>query len=112
MCPRRTNSAKRTGAVAPGPRLIHQAHPDGQRSPEFKTMELQYLALMVFCYHQRDLGRIWWRPPLLFWARPFTFIGSAAGKPMNHDNHPASYIRGILNTVKTIAMVGISPKDV
>jgi predicted CoA-binding protein len=30
---------------------------------------------------------------------------------MNHDQYPNSYIRGILNTVKTIAMVGISPKD-
>jgi hypothetical protein len=30
---------------------------------------------------------------------------------MNHDNYPDAYIRGILNTVKTIAMVGISPKD-
>jgi predicted CoA-binding protein len=30
---------------------------------------------------------------------------------MNHDNYPDNYIRGILNTVKTIAMVGISPKD-
>src|SRR5689334_21819951 len=30
---------------------------------------------------------------------------------MNHDNYPDTYIRGILNTVKTIAMVGISPKD-
>ncbi len=30
---------------------------------------------------------------------------------MNHDNYPDGYIRGILNTVKTIAMVGISPKD-
>jgi uncharacterized protein len=30
---------------------------------------------------------------------------------MNHDNYPDSYIRGILKTVKTIAMVGISPKD-
>jgi predicted CoA-binding protein len=30
---------------------------------------------------------------------------------MNHDNYSDSYIRGILNTVKTIAMVGISPKD-
>ena len=30
---------------------------------------------------------------------------------MNHDNYPDSYIRGILNTVKTIAMVGVSPKD-
>jgi len=30
---------------------------------------------------------------------------------MNHDSYPDSYIRGILNTVKTIAMVGISPKD-
>ena len=28
---------------------------------------------------------------------------------MNHDSYPDSYIRGILNTVKTIAMVGISP---
>jgi uncharacterized protein len=30
---------------------------------------------------------------------------------MDHDNYPDSTIRGILNTVKTIAMVGISPKD-
>jgi predicted CoA-binding protein len=30
---------------------------------------------------------------------------------MNHDNYPDSYIRGILNTVKSIAMVGISSKD-
>jgi hypothetical protein len=30
---------------------------------------------------------------------------------MNHDDYPDSYIRGILNAVKTIAMVGISPKD-
>ena len=30
---------------------------------------------------------------------------------MNHDNYPDSYIRGILNTVKTIAMVGMSPKE-
>ncbi len=30
---------------------------------------------------------------------------------MNHDAYSDSYIRGILNTVKTIAMVGISPKD-
>ena len=30
---------------------------------------------------------------------------------MYHDTYPDSYIRGILNTVKTIAMVGISPKD-
>jgi predicted CoA-binding protein len=30
---------------------------------------------------------------------------------MDHDNYPDSYIRGILNTVKTIVMVGISPKD-
>lgn len=31
---------------------------------------------------------------------------------MDHDHYPDSYVRGILNTVKTIAMVGISPKDV
>jgi predicted CoA-binding protein len=31
---------------------------------------------------------------------------------MNHDEYSDSYIRGILNTVKTIAMVGISPKDI
>lgn len=30
---------------------------------------------------------------------------------MNHDNYDDNYIRGILNTVKTIAMVGVSPKD-
>jgi len=30
---------------------------------------------------------------------------------MNHDTYNDSYIRGVLNTVKSIAMVGISPKD-
>ncbi len=30
---------------------------------------------------------------------------------MDHDNYADSYIRGILNTAKTIAMVGISPKE-
>jgi predicted CoA-binding protein len=30
---------------------------------------------------------------------------------MNHDAYSDSYIRGILNTVKTIAMVGFSPKE-
>jgi predicted CoA-binding protein len=30
---------------------------------------------------------------------------------MNHDSYPDTYIRGILNTVKTIAMVGLSPKE-
>jgi uncharacterized protein len=30
---------------------------------------------------------------------------------MNHDAYPDTYIRGLLNSVKTIAMVGISPKD-
>jgi predicted CoA-binding protein len=33
------------------------------------------------------------------------------GRTMNHDSYPDSYIRGILNTVKTIAMVGASAKD-
>jgi uncharacterized protein len=30
---------------------------------------------------------------------------------MNHDAYPDSYVRGILNTVKKIAMVGFSPKE-
>jgi predicted CoA-binding protein len=30
---------------------------------------------------------------------------------VNHDAYADTYIRGILNTVKTIAMVGVSPKD-
>ena len=30
---------------------------------------------------------------------------------MHHDSYSDNYIRGILNTVKSIAMVGISPKD-
>jgi predicted CoA-binding protein len=30
---------------------------------------------------------------------------------MSHDSYDDGYIRGILNTVKTIAMVGVSPKD-
>jgi hypothetical protein len=31
---------------------------------------------------------------------------------MNHDNYPDDYIRGILNGVKSIAMVGASPSEV
>lgn len=43
---------------------------------------------------------------------PFPFIVAASMVAfMNHDSYPDSYIRGILNTVKTIAMVGISPKE-
>ena len=30
---------------------------------------------------------------------------------MDHDSYPDAYIRGILNTVKSIAMIGISPKE-
>jgi uncharacterized protein len=30
---------------------------------------------------------------------------------MNHDSYPDTYIRGILNTVKTVAMVGASEKE-
>ena len=52
-----------------------------------------------------------WRP-LLFRPAGFTFGTTTTGKLMDHDSYPDSYIRGILNTVKTIAMVGISPKDV
>ena len=33
------------------------------------------------------------------------------GQRMNHETYSDAYIRGILNTVKTIAMVGISPKE-
>ena len=38
-----------------------------------------------------------------------TTIGIAVR--INHDTYSDSYIRSILNSVKTIAMVGISPKD-
>jgi uncharacterized protein len=31
---------------------------------------------------------------------------------MDHDDYSDAYIRGILNTVKTTAMVGLSPKDI
>src|SRR3954451_8386155 len=30
---------------------------------------------------------------------------------MNHDSYPDPYIRGILNMVKSIAIVGFSPKE-
>jgi predicted CoA-binding protein len=36
---------------------------------------------------------------------------NAPTRSMNHDTYSDNYIRGILNTVKSIAMVGISPKD-
>jgi uncharacterized protein len=38
-------------------------------------------------------------------------FGTKGADPrMNHDSYDDSYIRGILNTVKTIAMVGVSAK--
>jgi predicted CoA-binding protein len=39
------------------------------------------------------------------------FAATPPAHMMNHDSYPDSYIRGILNTVKTIAMVGASQKD-
>src|ERR1700692_910774 len=36
---------------------------------------------------------------------------AARALSMNHDGYPDSYIRGILNTVKAIAMVGASGKE-
>ena len=39
------------------------------------------------------------------------FALQSEARTMNHDHYDDSYIRGILNTVKTIAMVGLSPKD-
>lgn len=40
-------------------------------------------------------------------GRPLKFSAPA----MNHDSYSDNYIRGILNTVKTIAMVGASEKE-
>ena len=40
-----------------------------------------------------------------------TMFSAETDTRMNHDNYPDSTIRGILNTVKSIAMVGVSPKD-
>ena len=34
--------------------------------------------------------------------------GPPSWRPMNHDNYDDAYIRGILNTVRTIAVVGVS----
>src|SRR5689334_3383939 len=54
--------------------------------------------------------------PCCRWSRAFSVsvrlqLMAAAADIMNHDNYPDTFIRGILNTVKTIAMVGISPKE-
>ena len=38
--------------------------------------------------------------------------GELTAITMNHDSYPDSYIRGILNTVKTIAMVGASQNEI
>ena len=41
--------------------------------------------------------------------RPRAYVGITTRRAgMNHDSYDDSYIRGILNTVKTIAMVGVS----
>lgn len=45
-------------------------------------------------------------------SKPFhSIVAASMVVVMNHDAYPDSYIRGILNTVKTIAMVGFSPKE-
>jgi uncharacterized protein len=45
-------------------------------------------------------------------AAPFRSAFSAfMFAPMNHEAYNDTYIRGILNSVKTIAMVGFSPKE-
>jgi uncharacterized protein len=49
--------------------------------------------------------------PALSLTPSSTHVLTVLAIAMNHDQYPDSYIRGILNTVKTIAMVGISPKD-
>src|SRR5439155_544860 len=36
------------------------------------------------------------------------YVRSKGGAGMDHDSYDDKYIRGILNTVKTIAMVGVS----
>jgi uncharacterized protein len=38
-------------------------------------------------------------------------VAGHIGDAMNHDSYDDGYIRGILNTVKTIAMVGVSAKE-
>lgn len=47
-------------------------------------------------------------------SRSARLNGKTANVPptMNHDSYSDSYIRGILNTVKTIAMVGASVNDI
>ncbi len=47
-------------------------------------------------------------------SRSARLNGKTANVPptMNHDSYADSYIRGILNTVKTIAMVGASVNDI
>src|SRR5688500_3919092 len=44
-------------------------------------------------------------------ARPSPYVPGPRTEPMNHESYADPYIRGILNTVKTIAMVGFSPKE-
>src|ERR1043166_6726363 len=59
-------------------------------------------------------SRTCWRATLKRASAPSSKSGRPNGRTadvMNHDSYSDSYIRGILNTVKTIAMVGISPKD-
>ena len=45
-------------------------------------------------------------------AFPIAADGSISLPRMNHDSYDDSYISGILNSVRTIAMVGASPNDV
>ena len=47
----------------------------------------------------------------LQWRGDYGALINTLKLAMNHDTYPDSYIRGILNTVKTIAMVGASEKE-
>src|SRR6478752_3179133 len=46
-----------------------------------------------------------------FYRSFLSIVAASMFAAMNHDTYRDDYIRGILNTVKTIAMVGISPKE-
>lgn len=45
------------------------------------------------------------------WVWAYVEPGPTHGRRMDHDHYDDSYIRGILNTVKTIAMIGVSSKE-
>src|SRR5437870_13345879 len=71
----------------------------------------EMIAAQIFAHEETPRRRLSLRPRTAFEVASERLCWPENRRPMDHNSYPDGYIRGILNTVKTIAMVGVSPKD-